>query len=110
MAQKANRNLVAPLLVSHKNAGENSLISSGLYINGDLFGLFVMPLTGVDWQINSKTNLFGVLPGNMTLEHELKKKHYTMAELSELLQIHTRIRVNTGVWMKTSWAYLLIGI
>ncbi|MDE3250865.1 MAG: hypothetical protein KGO82_19535, partial [Bacteroidota bacterium] len=32
----------------------------GIYLNGEFFGLFVMPLLGIDWQINKKTNLFGV--------------------------------------------------
>jgi hypothetical protein len=49
----------------------------GVYINGDYFGLFVMPLLGIDWQINDRDNLFGVLPASLTFEHKLNKHFYT---------------------------------
>ncbi|SRR6266498_2583732 len=35
----------------------------GLYNNKEFFGNYFMPLAGIDWQINGKNNLFGVLPG-----------------------------------------------
>ena len=64
------------LLATHKSPGGKFTYKFGVYINEDLFGLFVIPLAGIDWQINSKTSLFGVLPGSMTLEHELKRQLY----------------------------------
>lgn len=42
----------------------------GTYANADAFGLFMMPLLGIDWRIDAKHNLFGVLPGNFTYEHK----------------------------------------
>jgi hypothetical protein len=33
----------------------------GLYYNHELFGEFFVPLLGIDWKINEKNNLFGVL-------------------------------------------------
>lgn len=42
----------------------------GLYYNSEFSGPFFMPLAGIDWQINKKNNLFGVLPGSMTYEHK----------------------------------------
>ncbi|HMU10268.1 MAG TPA: DUF6268 family outer membrane beta-barrel protein [Ferruginibacter sp.] len=48
----------------------------GLYINNDLFGIFVMPLLGIDWKINERNNLFGVLLGNLTYEHKINKYFY----------------------------------
>ena len=51
----------------------------GFYVNGDFFGLFVMPLLGIDWQINDKENLFGVLPAQLTYEYKLNKHFYTGA-------------------------------
>lgn len=51
----------------------------GVYMNGDFFGLFVMPLLGIDWQINDKENLFGVLPAQLTYEYKLSKRFYTGA-------------------------------
>lgn len=46
----------------------------GLYVNHDAFGLFVMPLIGIDWRIDTNTNLYGVLPGSMTFER--KSRHW----------------------------------
>lgn len=43
---------------------------AGLYINDEFFGLFVVPLFGVDWRLDEKNYLFGMLPGRMTLEHQ----------------------------------------
>ena len=48
----------------------------GIYINNELFGLFVMPLAGIDWKINGRNNLFGVLPGNITYEHKINSHFY----------------------------------
>ncbi len=45
-------------------------LRTGVYANYDAFGWFVMPLLGVDWRINGKTNLYGVLPGSMNLERK----------------------------------------
>ncbi|HVM88114.1 MAG TPA: DUF6268 family outer membrane beta-barrel protein [Puia sp.] len=61
------------ILAAHKNANGKFTYKFGAYINGDLFGLFVMPLLGIDWNISPATNLFGILPGNLTLEHRLTK-------------------------------------
>ena len=51
----------------------------GVYVNGDFFGLFVIPLLGIDWQINDKESLFGVLPASLTFEHKLNNHFYTGA-------------------------------
>jgi hypothetical protein len=48
----------------------------GLYYNKEFFGSYLMPLIGLDWKINAKNNLFGVLPGNMIFEHKVTTKFY----------------------------------
>lgn len=48
----------------------------GLYYNKEFFGNFFMPLLVLDWRINAKNNLFGVLPGNMTFEHKVSRSFY----------------------------------
>lgn len=45
----------------------------GVYYNKEFFNDFVLPLLGIDWNINSKWNLFGVLPGSMNLEYKFRK-------------------------------------
>jgi len=45
----------------------------GIYYNKEFFGNYFMPLAGIDWQINDKNTLFGVLPGNFVFEHKVSK-------------------------------------
>ena len=42
----------------------------GVYASGEFFGLFIIPLLGVDWRIDDRNYLFGVLPGRLTFEHQ----------------------------------------
>ncbi|MEO5905939.1 MAG: hypothetical protein ABIQ11_04400, partial [Saprospiraceae bacterium] len=42
----------------------------GVYVNNEFFGVYVVPLLGVDWRLDEKNNLFGVLPGRLTFEHQ----------------------------------------
>jgi Domain of unknown function (DUF6268) len=46
-------------------------LKAGMYYNKEFFGNFFLPLIGIDWQINKKMNLFGILPGSLTFEHRL---------------------------------------
>ncbi len=48
----------------------------GLYYNKEFFGNYFMPLVGLDWKIDSKNNLFGVLPGYMIFEHKVASRFY----------------------------------
>lgn len=56
---------------------ENLTYNFGVYINNDFFGVFIVPLAGIDWRINERNNLFGVLPGHLTYEHKLSNRFYT---------------------------------
>jgi len=51
----------------------------GVYVNREQFGVFVIPLAGIDWKINSRNYLFGLLPGRLTYEHKLSDHFYTGA-------------------------------
>jgi len=48
----------------------------GCYVNNELFGVFVMPLAGIDWRINDRNSVFGVLPGSLTYEHKINPHFY----------------------------------
>lgn len=65
------------LLGSYFIKDKNLSYKIGVYINSEFFGLFIIPLVGIDWQINERTNLFGVLPASLTLEHRLNRHLYT---------------------------------
>jgi hypothetical protein len=48
----------------------------GLYYNREFFGNFFVPLAGIDWKINNRLQLFGVLPGNLVLERKVSHRFY----------------------------------
>ena len=60
-----------------KKMSESLQFRIGIYANSELFGLFVIPLAGIDWKINNRSNLFGLLPGSLTYEYRLNKSSYT---------------------------------
>jgi hypothetical protein len=52
---------------------EKLKIKLGLYYNTEAFGNFFMPLVGVDWKINKRMNLYGVIPSNYRFEMNIIK-------------------------------------
>ena len=60
-------------------AKEQQKFRFGIYVNNDFFGVFVIPLVGVDWRIDNKNCVFGLLPGRLTFEHQLNDHLYTGA-------------------------------
>lgn len=49
----------------------------GLYMNTEFFGLFIVPLFGVDWKMSDKWRAFGVLPASMSLQYYMNKSFRT---------------------------------
>ena len=73
---KKTKMQVGGAFILNKKRNENLTWKLGLYINNELFGLFVMPLAGIDWRINEHNNLFGILPGSLTYEHKINEHFY----------------------------------
>ena len=63
--------------LASRQVNEDLVYKLGMYANGDFFGLFVVPLVGIDWRINEKSNLFGVLPASLTYEYKFARAWYT---------------------------------
>ena len=63
---------------------ESRSFKVGAYYNREFFGNFFMPLIGIDWRINDRTALFGVLPGSMTLERKVGGSFYIGAAFRAL--------------------------
>ena len=51
--------------------------SLGVYSNSEFFGLFVVPLVGIDWKIDDRNYLFGVFPGRLSFEHQWDRHWYS---------------------------------
>lgn len=54
----------------------NKKIRFGVYANKEFFGWFVIPLVGLNWQLNDSDYIFGLLPGRLTFEHKWNTKLY----------------------------------
>jgi hypothetical protein len=52
---------------------ENLKYKFGVYYNSEYFGFFMLPLLGIDWNINERWNLFGILPSSMNLEYKMSR-------------------------------------
>jgi hypothetical protein len=64
-------------LVTYKKSDKLSF-KLGLFYNREFFGNFFIPLLGVDWRINNRLQLYGVLPTNYRFECAIiKQKLYT---------------------------------
>ncbi len=94
LALKDNWQLGGALLVNFK-ANENLRYKIGIYANKEFFGIFVVPLLGIDWEMSKRTNLFGILPGSLTLEHKLRKSFYMGATFRASTN---SFRIKSGYW------------
>lgn len=58
-------------------ANDTSLkIKFGLYYNRECFGNFFVPLAGIDWKVNKRLSIYGILPNNMRAEWKMSKRFY----------------------------------
>lgn len=66
------------IFLEHFVPNEKVKIKAGLYYNREAFGNLFVPLVGVDWKVNDRINLYGILPTNYKVEFNLaKNKLYT---------------------------------
>ena len=60
-----------------KRTSEKFLWKAGAYVNTEFFGLFVVPVFGLDWDINSKFSISGDLPIWAKANYMVSKKFST---------------------------------
>ncbi len=87
--KKTTMQVGGAFIISNKR-NENLTWKLGLYVNNELFGLFVMPLAGIDWRINARNNLFGILPGNRTYEHKINDNFYYVANVRAITNSYAK--------------------
>ena len=82
------------VLVSRKK-NDNFTFKYGLYANTEQFGPFIVPLLGLDWKLNEKFRIFGILPQNMVIENKVTTRfRWGLAYLSPTLSYHINSPLN----------------
>lgn len=94
ISKKTNVQVGGAFLATYKRK-ETLTWKLGIYVNNELFGVFVMPLAGIDWRINSRNHLFGILPGNLTYEHKINERFYYGACFRAITNSYGK---NSGYW------------
>jgi hypothetical protein len=61
-------------LIFQKKENDNLSYRFGIYMNDEFFGFFVVPVAGIQWKINDRSDLFGLLPGSITYQYNLASK------------------------------------
>ncbi len=85
------------LLLATYQQHQNLRYKFGVYVNSEFFGMFIMPLGGIDWRINRRSNFFGVLPGKLTYEYQLSRHFYTGANFRALTNSY---RLSNGNYLR----------
>ncbi len=66
------------VFMQHYVPNDKLKIKAGLYYNREAFGNLFVPWVGVDWKINKRMSIYGLLPVNYKVEFNLmKNKLYT---------------------------------
>ncbi|MBL7744328.1 MAG: hypothetical protein JNN00_12705 [Chitinophagaceae bacterium] len=91
--------LGAAVLATYKK-GNNIRYKFGLYYNDEFSGAFFMPLFGIEWRINEKNNLFGVLPGHLVFEHKVANRFYYGASFRSITNTYQAGYINYSLIRK----------
>lgn len=91
-----NKSQIGGVFISSFKKQNNLTWKLGLYYNKEFFGDFIMPMAGLDWKIDKKNTLFGVLPGNMVFEHKVTNKLYYGASFKAITNSYISGYINNG--------------
>ena len=90
----------------------------GLYMNTEFFGLFIVPLFGMDWRISDRWRAFGVLPARFSLQYSINRTFraglsfraptYTYRVSEKSLENPNEDRISTYVHYQTNSLYLYL--
>lgn len=71
-------------MILQKKINDQLLYRFGVYMNSEFFGFFIVPVAGIQWKINDRSDLFGLLPGSITYQYKLASKTTTGASFRAL--------------------------
>ena len=81
---------------------ENLKYKMGVYYNHEFFGNFFVPLVGVDWKINDRIMLYGVMPTNYKAEFKINKKLYCGINFKSYTRSYLLTQSYNGTFVKNS--------
>lgn len=71
----------------------------GVYYNKEFFGNFLVPLGGLDWQLNSRNTIFGTLPGAISWEKKISSRFYCGANFRAITNsFRALLSLGYGYW------------
>lgn len=91
-----NKMQIGGLFLNSFKKRDDLIFKIGLYYNKEFFGNFIVPLAGLDWKIDKKNSLFGVLPGNMIFERRVTNKFYYGASFKAITSSYMSAYINYG--------------
>ncbi|MFM7078572.1 MAG: hypothetical protein ACKOYC_02150 [Bacteroidota bacterium] len=65
---------IGGMLIGGKRLSSTFFLRAGAYVKQEFFGFYFLPLVGCDWKISERWRLFGLMPSNMRLQHQLNEK------------------------------------
>lgn len=68
---------------------------AGVYFNREFFGNFIVPILGIEYRVKPGLNLFGNLPGSLTLEKKVTQRFYCGASFRAVTNSY-RYRSSAG--------------
>jgi hypothetical protein len=63
------------LMVNYR-VNQDLVLKTGVYLSKEFYGDFYMWLVGIEWKINSRMNLFGLVNNNLRLEYKFNDRFY----------------------------------
>ena len=49
-------------------------LKGGVYYNKEFFGNYFLPLAGIDWKVNDRLYIFGLIPNNLFIDYKFHEK------------------------------------
>ena len=77
---RAFNNLVWQLggaFIATRKLSEKLIVKGGIYYNKEFFGNNFLPLAGIEWKVNDRFNIFGLLPNNLFFDYKISKTFHT---------------------------------
>ena len=63
--------------IINRKMSDRLLLKGGLYYNREFFGNYFLPLAGIEWKVNERMHVYGLLPNNFFVDYKLSEQLHT---------------------------------